>query len=76
VNKMAAKILIVDDDQDLCDELSEVLSDNGYLVETASNGMDGQACIKKNRYHVILLDYRMPGLSGVDVLKFIKKQQD
>lgn len=71
---MTKKILILDDDVDLCEELAEVLKDEGYYVESLYDGAEGQMQIKKNAYDIIILDYRMPGLNGVEILKFIKSK--
>jgi DNA-binding response OmpR family regulator len=66
---MAKKILIVDDDVELCRELAEILVQEGHSVDTASDGKAGEESIRKNAYDVIILDYRMPGLEGIQVLK-------
>lgn len=71
---MTKKILIIDDDVDLCAEMRELLGDEGYCVETVSDGKECQAYIEKNPYDIIILDYRMPGLNGVEVLKLIEKK--
>lgn len=66
------RILIVDDDAELCAEMAEILSDEGYSVQSVSDGIEGRARISKDAYDIIILDYRMPGLNGIDILKFIK----
>jgi DNA-binding NtrC family response regulator len=66
---MPNKILIVDDEPFNLDLLEQELTDRGYAVERASNGT--QALSKVESFHpdLILLDYQMPDMSGVDVLK-------
>jgi len=66
------RILLVDDDLELCEELAELLRDEGYLVDNTSDALKGAGLVRENRYDVAILDFKMPGLSGVDLLKTIK----
>lgn len=66
------RMLIVDDEAEVLDELSEVFSEYGYEIETAQNGADGIEKVKSYRPHVMLLDVRMPGLDGIEALKLAK----
>ncbi|KKR30443.1 MAG: hypothetical protein A2149_05135 [Candidatus Schekmanbacteria bacterium RBG_16_38_11] len=72
---MAKKILIIDDDAELCEEMAEFLNDEGYSVQTALDGNQGEKLIRKNNYDVILLDFKMPGLNGIDMLKIVKEKK-
>lgn len=67
------RILIIEDDEDLCSEFSDILKDEGYSVTVANNGNEGMRLIEDNGYDVILLDLKMQGLNGYDVLKYVKK---
>lgn len=69
---MAKRILIIDDDAELCEELAEILRGEDYAVETASDGFQGQELVRRAGYDIVILDYKMPGLNGIDVLKFIR----
>jgi len=69
---MKNSILVIDDDAELRQELEEILNSEGFCVETASNGDDGMALLKKNAYYALIVDYRLPNSSGIDVLRFIK----
>jgi two-component system OmpR family response regulator len=69
---MNKKLLIVDDDEELCLELSDILRGEGYSVDTISNTTQAQALIHERSHDGYLLDYKMAGLSGVDLLKQIK----
>jgi DNA-binding response OmpR family regulator len=71
---MAKRILIVDDDVELCRELTEILNCEGYSVDTASDGESGAASIRKNVYDIVILDYRMPGLNGIELLRTIRDE--
>ena len=59
------KILIVDDDQDNIDLLTRILNNEGYEVISALNGLAGIKEVEKSFFKVILLDIRMPGMSGI-----------
>lgn len=69
-------VLVVDDEQIVLEMLEDTLTDNGYLVEKSSNGIDTLSKIKHLHPDVVLLDNRMPELSGMEVLKFIKQTGD
>ncbi|MBF0216347.1 MAG: response regulator [Candidatus Omnitrophica bacterium] len=66
------RILIIEDDIHLADSLSELLEDEGYFVECAKDAVKGEILIRKGNFDVILLDYKMPLLSGIDILKKLK----
>ena len=63
--------LIVDDEQVVCDLLSYELSDRGYLCSTALDGKDALAKLATEEFDVALLDIRLPGMSGMEVLREI-----
>ena len=67
-----ATILIVDDEQLICDLLRAVLGRQGHEVITASNGREGLELFKKHRPRFTLLDLRMPEMNGIEVLKNIR----
>jgi DNA-binding response OmpR family regulator len=67
------RILIVDDDIEICNVLNRFLSKKGYEVYTALNGLSAINKVKEVRPHIVLLDIRMPGVDGIEVLKEIKK---
>jgi len=64
----AQRILLVDDDADMRSLLADVLSDEGYDVIQAANGAEALVLLHRERFAAILLDKRMPGLSGMDLL--------
>jgi putative two-component system response regulator len=65
----AQKILVVDDEAVIRELLRRNLSDAGYEVTTASDGMGAIESVSRDEPHVVLLDMRMPGISGIEVLK-------
>lgn len=67
-----AKILVVDDERLMCDLLREALNAHGHEVLTATGGREALALFQRHRPNVTLLDLRMPGTDGIDVLKQIR----
>lgn len=72
--KIPAKVLIVDDEKDFVEIFSMRLSAQGEKVSTAYNGREALAVLETNAIDVVILDIRMPGMNGIDVLKQVKKQ--
>ena len=78
MSEQVCRILIVDDDQDILANLSDILNDLGYETDTASSGEDAigkveQLCPSQDncRYDLCLLDFKMPGIDGVELYKKI-----
>ena len=67
------RILVVDDDEALRTILSTELSTAGYDVISASDGDEAISFLRKNNFDVALLDIKMPGVDGIEVLKFLHK---
>ena len=71
---MPKKIVIIDDEPEICKMVTEVLFDAGYFASYALNGPDGLAMIKKDIPSLVLLDLGLPGMDGIEVLRFIHEQ--
>jgi two-component system response regulator HydG len=65
-------VLIIDDDKDICLVLSRFLSKNSYDVDVANNGDEGLKQLRTKDYALVLCDYRLPDMTGVDALRKIK----
>ena len=65
-------ILVIDDDKDICLVLSRFLKKNNYEVDVAHNGEEGLKLLRANDYTLILCDYRLPDMNGVEALRKIK----
>jgi CheY-like chemotaxis protein len=66
-------ILVVDDDCDACRNLSDILTDLGYAVQTAADGPSALELVRRNSFDVALLDYKMPGMDGLTLYREIKR---
>lgn len=68
------KILLLEDDVALSDLLNEHLEDKGYRVTLCTNGQDALEALIEQKYDLALLDINTPLLSGIEVLKTIRKE--
>jgi len=67
------KLLIVDDEHDICDFAKNFFKDRGFQVFTALNGEEAISIVKNERPEITLLDIKMKGMDGLAVLKHIKE---
>ncbi|HEX2055800.1 MAG TPA: PAS domain S-box protein, partial [Nitrospiraceae bacterium] len=70
---MPAPILIVDDDPDIRESLGDMLTHEGYLVQSVPRGTEALECVKHERYSAAVLDIQLPDLDGLSVLKLMMK---
>jgi len=68
------KLLLVDDDQNFLSVAKKRLVMRGYTVFTASSGLEALENLRGQVIHVVVLDVKMPGMKGIEVLKEIKRQ--
>lgn len=69
------RALIVDDEAIICSVCARILKSEGYIVDTASNGIDGQKMVETTNYNLCVLDIRTPGINGIDLYKYIIQKQ-
>jgi two-component system response regulator AtoC len=69
------RILVADDDPDIRVLLKTFLEDEGYTVSEAANGQDALDGVRSGSYDLVLLDMRLPGMTGMDVLKQLREKQ-
>ena len=69
---MKRAIMVVDDEEEICDLLQDFLTREGYQVYTATNGMEAISSAEQNELDLALLDLKMPGMDGIEVLKRMK----
>lgn len=66
------RLLLVDDDVELCELLAEYLSSEGFAVSLAHDGVTGATRAAREPWDVVILDVMMPGMNGFDALRKIK----
>lgn len=64
-----AKILIVEDESRLCEHICDCLEAEGYTVESALNGIDAESLLKLSTYDLVVLDWNLPGVTGVELCR-------
>ncbi len=71
--RLDRRILIVDDCDDIRANLTDILQEVGYRVDQAHDGSSALNLVEKNRYAIVLLDFKMPGMDGAELAEEIKK---
>ncbi len=74
MSNVERRVLIVDDEPNMLDVLSDVLTDEGYNVDVASSGTDAISKAAFGDFHVAVLDLKLPDMSGLDILREIKSK--
>ena len=70
------KILVIEDEARTAEYLLKGLTESGFVVDIAANGMDGAHLAREVRYDLILLDVMLPGADGWSVIKMIRQKSD
>lgn len=68
-----AKILVVDDEVDVCDFVKNFFEERNFEVITALGGVDALRVVKKEKPQIVLLDIRMKDMDGIETLKKIRE---
>ncbi|MGM0555191.1 MAG: response regulator [Myxococcota bacterium] len=66
------RILIIDDDTDICEYMQLLLTQSGYDVTAKTNPKEGLEVLREEEFHVVILDIMMPELNGMEVLEEIR----
>ena len=66
------RVLLVDDEERLLGALRRGLAAEGFVVETAANGLDGLQLARHGDFDVIVLDVMLPGLSGYEIVRRLR----
>ncbi len=72
MSPISEKIIVVDDEQRMCESLSALLEGEGYQVESFQNSLEAAESIKQNKVDLVITDIKMPDQNGLDLLKTVK----
>lgn len=75
MDKVTAKILVIDDERTVCISCKRVLEDEGHSVEYALSGKEGLQRAASEDFDLVLLDLKMPGMHGLEVLDMLKENR-
>lgn len=70
---MDKRLLIVEDEETLCESLKRVLSKEGYIVDTVNTAESGLAMLQERPYDLIVTDIILPGMNGIELIRKIKE---
>ena len=70
------RLLIVEDEKELCDTISKSLYESGYEVDTCYDGDEAFDYILTEEYDLIVLDLNLPGMDGMDILRELRKENE
>ena len=68
-----ARVLLVDDDRDICDVVGAMLTPVGLAVDAVFSGEDALARVRRHPYDLLVLDWNLPGMTGLDVCRQVRK---
>jgi DNA-binding response OmpR family regulator len=67
------RVLVAEDDSGLCDVLARGLREHDYVVDAVRDGEDAVKYLRSYSYELVVLDWRMPGMSGLDVVRWMRR---
>jgi DNA-binding NtrC family response regulator len=73
MSKRKGIVLIIDDEEEIRESIEILLRSEGWTVDSAVNGEEGVKKIEENSYDVVLLDLMLPGKSGMEIQRDIKR---
>jgi two-component system OmpR family response regulator len=75
LKEIIMRLLVVEDETDLLESLAQALREDGYAVDTADNGDDGLFKAKTWEYDAIILDWMLPKLNGIELLRRLRRER-
>ena len=75
IGQESNRIMVVDDEQVIRDVLSDFFTSENFVVESVSSGEDAMRELESKHYDLVLTDMKMPGISGIDLLRQIKERK-
>jgi DNA-binding NtrC family response regulator len=68
--------LVVDDERGMCEFLRFLLQEEGYEVDVAHSGAQALTRVQESKFHLILVDIKMPGLDGLEMLRKLREADE
>jgi len=68
-----ARIMIIEDDEEMRSLLKDFFEEEGFEIDSVSNGVDALRKLSKDHFDIVITDIRMPGLTGLDILPRIRR---
>jgi CheY-like chemotaxis protein len=72
VDRDGRRVLVLEDDERVRGALCDYLEELGYVPEPAANGAEALACFEKEAFRLVVADYKMPGPTGLEVVKELR----
>jgi YesN/AraC family two-component response regulator len=69
------RVLIADDEKEFVNFLKGILVDRGHEADTACDGEEALELIKKKKYDILFMDHNMPGLTGLEIVEYVKENK-
>ncbi|HOU36413.1 MAG TPA: response regulator [Candidatus Omnitrophota bacterium] len=66
------RILLVDDDEEICEEIGGLLKDSGFKIMIAHEGSAAVRLLEGNSFDLLILDLKVPGMSGIEILRHVR----
>jgi DNA-binding NtrC family response regulator len=73
--RLAPSVLVVDDEQTVCNSCKKILSQEGYKVDVALTGEEALGKVKGDGFDLVITDWKMPQIDGLEVARRIKKEK-
>ena len=70
----SVRILLVEDDAEIADEMAAELAERGYRVARLDNGMDAVTAARQEKFHLLIVDRMLPGLDGLGVIERLREE--
>ena len=71
----SGRVLMIDDNVEFAENVQEILIDEGVEVQVAADGPTGLQMIADNRYDLVITDMHMPGMNGLEIIRYIKEKR-
>ncbi|MFP4467214.1 MAG: response regulator transcription factor [Candidatus Goldiibacteriota bacterium] len=68
------KMLLIDDDKEWCEEIEDALNSAGIAVKSVYDGAAGRKEAEKNLYDIMLIDLKIPGINGFELIKMLRRE--